>query len=296
MVQGAARYFGIDLGTSSCSVAYVVDDPRLRSQQLLSVLPVTFDRGGETSNRLPSVISVDLDERRDERRKKLPGVVRGWAFFQQLFDRKPPSPLLKRGRDYVSSAKSDLGGFKVYPHSKIPGVRTPVQATEKLIEEVIRATRSARAELDPTKSKVVVTVPASFSAIARAQTLEAIHGAGFRSEHVELLDEPIAALIDLLNSPDGAAFLDETPRNVLIFDYGAGTCDLALVRVRFDSSTSTGLSVQNLAISPYLRLGGDDVDRAVLDHVLVQAFGTTEALDELPAEQCRGWRTRSCLP
>ena len=34
---------------------------------------------------------------------------------------------------------------------------------------------------------------------------------------------------------------------VLIFDYGAGTCDLSLVRARYNRESKNGLEVQNLA-------------------------------------------------
>ena len=55
---------------------------------------------------------------------------------------------------------------------------------------------------------------------------------------------------------------------MLVFDYGGGTCDVALVKARFDPAARAGLSVENLAISSYHRLGGDDIDRAVMDVVV----------------------------
>ena len=83
----------------------------------------------------------------------------------------------------------------------------------------------------------MITVPASFSALARTETLEAAAAAGLDRARVRLLDEPVAALLDLLNSPDAADLLDAQSRNLLVFDYGAGTCDVALVRARFDPAT-----------------------------------------------------------
>ena len=43
---------------------------------------------------------------------------------------------------------------------------------------------------------------------------------------------------------------------------------MALVKARFDPAAHAGLSVENLAISSYHRLGGDDIDRAVMDAVV----------------------------
>ena len=86
---------------------------------------------------------------------------------------------------------------------------------------------------------------------------------------MELIDEPVAALLDFVNDGRAAGLLEEDrPKNLLVFDYGGGTLDVSLVRARFDSKSQSGLKVENLAISQYRRLGGDDVDRAVMDEVV----------------------------
>jgi molecular chaperone DnaK (HSP70)/Flp pilus assembly protein TadD len=256
-------YYGIDLGTSSCTVAYVVDDPRQRGSQILAVqtVDVPVDSAGieKRSNRLPSVVSAVVDDRR--RRKPL----FGWEFFRDFEKKRKDSALLSRGRDFFGSVKSDLGTERIYPRSVVPGCRTPVQVTALILERLAELARDGHAGRDLRKSDVVVTVPASFSALARAETREAAAGAGLDPARVQLMDEPIAALVDLLNSPDAAHVLGAEDRNVLVFDYGGGTCDVALVRARFDAAAGAGLSVENLAISSYHRLGGDDVDRAVMD-------------------------------
>ena len=61
-MAGTGTYFGIDLGTSSCSVAYVVDDPRQRASQIVNVqtvdVPIDEDQAQKRSNRLPSVVAA----------------------------------------------------------------------------------------------------------------------------------------------------------------------------------------------------------------------------------------------
>ena len=80
------------------------------------------------------------------------------------------------------------------------------------------------------------------------------------------------------------AYLRKTiRRNLLVFDYGGGTLDVSLVRARFDSRSQTGLKVENLAISQYRRLGGDDVDHAVMDEVV------------WPQIEAQLGKTRDCL-
>ncbi|HRQ87384.1 MAG TPA: Hsp70 family protein, partial [Bacteroidia bacterium] len=69
----------------------------------------------------------------------------------------------------------------------------------------------------------VITVPAKYGPAARGDLETAVKSAGFSS--FELLDEPIAA---------GIAFLDEKGESelgneILVFDWGGGTLDIAMV-------------------------------------------------------------------
>ena len=265
-MPGTGTYFGIDLGTSSCSVAYVVDDPRQRASPFVNVQTVDAavdeDETQKRSNRVPSIVAAATG---DKRRKR---PLFGWEFYRSFEEKRRDRPLLSRGRDFFGSVKSDLGTERIYPRSLVPGCRTPVEVTALMLERLVALAREGQATRDPRRTDVVLTVPASFSALARAETRAAARAAGLDPARVHLLDEPIAALLDLLNSPDAAQVLGEAPRHVLVFDYGGGTCDVALVKARFDSAAGAGLSVENLAISSYHRLGGDDVDRAVMDAVV----------------------------
>ena len=266
MKTSSRHFFGIDLGTSSCSIAYVADDPRQRNAQLVTVqtvdVAVEADGAHLITNRIPSVVAAPLDPRASG------GALFGLDFFAAFRKKKKEAELLRRGRDYFASVKSDLGTLRAYTRSRVPACRTPVEVTAVILERLRGLAHDANPALDPRKAPTVITVPASFSALARTETLDAAAKAGFDRSCVRLLDEPVAALLDLLNSPDAAGLLDAQSRNLLVFDYGAGTCDVALLRVRFDPATATGLHVENLAISNYHRLGGDDVDARVMEHIV----------------------------
>ena len=267
-------YFGVDLGTTSCSVAYVVDDPRVRASAIVPVqtVDVPVDEGHleKRSNRMPSVVAAPSPD--DRRRKK---ALFGWEFFHAFEQKKRDAALLSRGRDFFTSVKSDLGTERVYPRSVVPGCRTPVQVTALILERLALLAREGHSARDLRRSDAVLTVPASASALARAETREAAVAAGLDPARLQLLDEPVAALLDLLNSPDAAHVLTgDEERNVLVFDYGGGTCDVALVRVRYDAGRASGLHVENLAISAYHRLGGDDLDAAVMDQVVWPQIAT----------------------
>lgn len=122
----------------------------------------------------------------------------------------------------------------------------------------------------------VITVPASFDSDMRKDTVEAARLAGFkivendgRPRNFILLDEPRAALYDLINMQTAnkvpRKVLDLTsPKGVLVFDLGGGTLDVSLHKVSQDSS-SLEISVQDYAISRYTQLGGGVFDALIAD-------------------------------
>src|SRR5207244_7448542 len=77
-------------------------------------------------------------------------------------------------------------------------------------------------------------------------------------------------------------FLSDKFQHVLMFDYGGGTCDLALMGVRLREDSPLGLHLETLAISPYRRLGGDDIDRAVMNDIVWPAICSPEEKAQLP--------------
>jgi len=234
MKTTSRHFFGIDLGTSSCSIASATADPRQKDAPTVGIqtveIPVEGGHAGQFTRRIPSYVSAPAE------------AARGGAFFGALLGgpqkKKKDQALLRRGRDFFSSVKSDLGTLKVYTRSRVPGCRTPAEVTTVILDRLRGLAHDANAALDLSKAPVVITVPASYSALARTETLDAAARAGFDRERLRLLDEPVAALLDLLNSSEASTVLDAQSRNILVFDYGAGTCDVALLRARFDPATA----------------------------------------------------------
>ena len=116
--------------------------------------------------------------------------------------------------------------------------------------------------------RTVVTVPASFQIAQRRDTLQAAELAGIRLQDAELLDEPVAAFLDYACSDKGDDI--DLPQNeektLLVFDFGGGTCDVAIFRLRRDAKS---LAVKPLAVSRFHRLGGGDIDKAIIHQVLI---------------------------
>src|ERR1035437_1539846 len=100
--------------------------------------------------------------------------------------------------------------------------------------------------------QVLVTVPASFDAVARELTLDAARQAGY--ENITLLEEPQAAFY---------AWLERHPdwrQRVAGGDIGGGTTDFTLIAV---TEANGELSLSRVAVGEHILLGGDNVDLAL---------------------------------
>ncbi len=168
------------------------------------------------------------------------------------------------------SAKSDLGAHRFYDEAVSDKLDTPVKVQAEILRRLVAAAQERTGE-DPRKSKVVITVPASFEMGQRKDTLEAAKMAGLNLGDGDLLDEPNAAFLDLVNSQAIDRLNLSTPKNILVFDFGGGTCDVSILRVqRDDKHAPLALLIQNLAISNYARLGGDNLDLLLVHKVLLE--------------------------
>jgi len=259
-------FLGIDFGTSNSSIAYVIPDPRDKKAQKVDVSSVSIDikeGGGAKSDRLPTILSSSMDNKRSR-------TIFGWDFFNQFFGKRKKAELLRHGEDFFRSVKSDLGTLRIYPYAFSDDYKTPEKVAGTIIKRLLEEADKYLGNLDVYDAKLVISVPASLSVLGREQTIAAAIHAGVDSKNIELIDEPVAALVDFLNSSRAATILDdEEMKNILIFDYGGGTLDLSMVRARFDNDNkNSGLRVLNSAISQYRRLGGDDIDRAVMVEIV----------------------------
>jgi len=275
-------YYGIDIGTGNCSVAWVVDSPRMRQQPLVPVQVVGYPthepaRPDRISPRFPSVALVPAS------RKSRTSILFGW----EAVSRNKGG--FRRGEDLFYSAKSDLGTNAVYDESATGELRTPVEVTAKVLSEIIELVLKEGLP-DPRKSRTVITVPASFAGNQRGDTVAAARLAGLTVDEGDLLDEPVAALLDLCNSAElDAKIRPHDPTNLMVFDFGAGTCDIALLRVQYanpDAEYPLDLNIQTLGIGPYERFGGDNLDRAIMERVVWPQVCAHHHLDDdqLPEE------------
>ena len=130
-----------------------------------------------------------------------------------------------------------------------------------------------------------VSVPAAFEANQRRDLMRALAGAGILVEDAGLIDEPNAAFLSYVfdmergaEGPSVSALLARKAGRVLVFDFGAGTCDISVLEV---SIADGRLSSRNLAISKFLALGGDDIDRAIARRILLPQLRSDGDPDEV---------------
>jgi molecular chaperone DnaK len=121
---------------------------------------------------------------------------------------------------------------------------------------------AAETDLKQPVTKAVITVPAYFNDTQRQATREAGELAGL--DVVRILNEPTAAALTYAPNPEH----DEC---FLVYDLGGGTFDVSIVRAE------AGV-FEVLASHGDTKLGGDDFDQLLLDHV-AQEFLTLYGVD-----------------
>ena len=137
---------------------------------------------------------------------------------------------------------------------------TPQQISAFVLQKL---KRDAEAYLGETVADAVITVPAYFSDAERQATKEAGEIAGLNV--LRIVNEPTAAAL--------AYGLDkgDKEQTILVFDLGGGTFDVSLLEI------GDGV-IEVKATSGDNKLGGDDWDNALVDH-LVKQFSNQNGID-----------------
>lgn len=156
--------------------------------------------------------------------------------------------------------KRDMGTDKTSLSSNMDVSYSP----EQLSAEVLKTLKSFIG--DENVSAAVITIPAKFKADQIAATKRAAQLAGI--EHCELLQEPIAASM--------AYGLSSANKNGqwLVFDFGGGTFDAALIKVEDGI-----MQVKDTEGDNYL--GGKNLDYAVVDNIIIPYLQENFVIDEI---------------
>jgi molecular chaperone DnaK (HSP70) len=269
---------GIDLGTTNSALAYVDTGAGEGEDIALVHLPISqLVQPATVEDRplLPSFLYLPGPNEMPAGSLKLP-----WAadrdFAVGEFARMQGSQVPTR---LVSSAKSWLchAGINrrhpVLPWKAPEDARrvSPLEASTLYLKHLAEAWnhRIAKdvAENRLEHQDIILTVPASFDAVARELTVEAARAAGL--EHVTLLEEPQAAFYAWIEaSHERWREQVEVGDVVLVCDVGGGTTDLTLIAVGEEAGQ---LALTRVAVGDHILLGGDNMDLA-LAHSAAQTF------------------------
>ena len=254
---------GIDLGTTHCALAFAAadgEDP---------VAPLSLPQivaAGEMGQRrlLPSFLFFPAPEQFAAGALALPwypnaGDVVGE--FARAQGAATPMRLVSSAKSWLSHAGVDRQG-EILPwgaDEAVPKV-SPVQASARYLGHLRAAWEQAHPDAPLAEQDVVLTVPASFDAVARDLTVEAAELAGFFEPPI-LLEEPQAAMYDWL-AQRGDAWRQELAVGdvVLVVDIGGGTTDFSLIAVDDDDGA---LALRRVAVGDHSLLGGDNMDLAL---------------------------------
>jgi Fe-S protein assembly chaperone HscA len=269
------KVVGIDLGTTNSLVAYVAD----------GVPAVIADSSGDRL--VPSVVSVGADGvvtvGREAQKRLLTDAGRTVYSVKRL---------IGRGIEDVE-AEARLLPFRVAgePGGVVRigfGTRdyTPIEISAFILRELKRRAEAyfaGRGEADALVDRAVITVPAYFNDAQRTATRDAGRLAGL--DVLRIINEPTAASL--------AYGLDRRHAGlVAVYDFGGGTFDISILRVE------DGV-FQVLATNGDTHLGGDDIDRLLVERVLtdlgagfrLEAERRPEAVEEIRDAVIRAkWR------
>lgn len=170
--------------------------------------------------------------------------------------------------------KRTMGNDKTYSSSNLGKDLT----SEELSAEVLKTLKSY--VKDENVNSIVITVPAAFKNNQKEATREAAKLAGF--DHVELLQEPVAASM--------AYGLDSDKKDGfwLVFDFGGGTFDAALLKVDEGIMKVVDTEGNN-------HLGGKDLDFAIVDEIILPYIQENFAIDSILADDSKKQILRNAM-
>ncbi|WP_299334869.1 Hsp70 family protein [uncultured Psychroserpens sp.] len=148
--------------------------------------------------------------------------------------------------------KRKMGTQDTYYVPSIDKEMSPIELSSLILKELKNFVND-----EESMTSVVITIPASFDTIQSNATKKAGYMAGFKE--VVLLQEPIAACLAFANT---SSIEVSDKQNWIVYDFGGGTFDVALVEVN-----DRELKVTDNLGDNYL--GGADFDNLIVEKLIV---------------------------
>jgi hypothetical protein len=291
---------GIDLGTTNCGVAYAdstrLEDPLSLPDVQMFAIPQLVNPG-EVSDEplLPSSLYLPDDKDFQGGSLDLPWPSDPGQIVGTLAHKRG----VERANRLVASAKSWLSHSGVdrtsalLPLNAPEGTKkvSPVEASRAYLEHIRQAWNHKNPDAPFEEQQILVTVPASFDAVARELTLRAAEEAGYKN--VTLLEEPQAAFYAWIDRHPDWRERVTVGDLILVVDIGGGTTDFTLIAV---TESGGELNLERVAVGDHILLGGDNIDLALARVVEQQLAAKNTKLDMMQFhalwQQCRMGKER----
>ena len=238
-IDNSETVIGIDLGTTNSLIASI--NPEDRSAYCITT-------NGDSI--VPSAIHFEND-----------AILVGKQAIEKMVD-QPENTIysIKRlmGKSYSDlESHTDFFNYQLIDDGddqlvkiKIHGKQyNPIELSALVLKEL---KEMAEKQLSQTVSKVVITVPAYFNDTQRQATRDAGKLAGL--DVLRIINEPTAASLAY-----GIGLNQTESKTVAVYDLGGGTFDVSILRIQ------NGI-FEVLATNGDTFLGGDDFDKAIVDH------------------------------
>ncbi|HWD98823.1 MAG TPA: Hsp70 family protein [Bryobacteraceae bacterium] len=257
------RYsIGIDLGTTNCALAFTELADETASVQLVRIPQLVNANEVAPEALLPSFLYIPGESDFPKGSTALPWDDNPRYVTGHLAQRRGA----EISNRLVSSAKSWLSYSSVdrtaamLPWKAGEGVThiSPVDASAEYLKHLRAAWDIEHPDAPFDRQDVLVTVPASFDAIARELTGKAAEAAGFRN--LTMLEEPQAAFYAWIERHSDWRRRVAKGDLVLVIDIGGGTTDFTLIAV---TEKSGELQLERVAVGDHILLGGDNIDLAL---------------------------------
>src|SRR3984893_9289329 len=258
---------GIDLGTTNSAIA--LTDLESDHTEVLEVIQIIAPNQIGEKPTLPSALYIHHRDEFPEHTFPLPwdngiGDTTIAGHFARDRGALVPDRLITSAKSWLSNPHIDPRRQSLPWRSDIQDEKlSPFECSRRYLAYLknafLYAGRVQGRNWDLSETEIVLTVPASFDAVAQNLTAEAAEAAGFGK--VTLLEEPQAALYAWIAQAGREWRSLITPGDIiLVCDVGGGTADFSLIAVTDSSGT---LELERISVGEHILLGGDNMDLAL---------------------------------
>src|ERR1700730_15391499 len=274
---------GIDLGTTNSAIA--LTDLESDRTEVLEITQIIRPNQIAEKPTLPSALYIPHRNEFPANSFPLPwddaaGQTTLIGHFAREHGALVPDRLITSAKSWLSNPHIDARHPSLPWGSDIEDEKlSPFECSRRYLAHIknafLYAGRVRGRNWDLSESEVVLTVPASFDAVAQSLTAEAAEAAGLG--RVTLLEEPQAAFYAWIEQAGREWRSLISPGDiVLVCDVGGGSADFRLIAV---TDCDGAFELERVSVGEHILLGGDNMDLALAHALQAQLEAAGKPLD-----------------